>query len=110
MVRPLKPIIEYYINYDYIVNVLCENKDKPKLKCNGKCYLNKQVKEANNTKNEQKSTVPKINLDDYPISTLNQFVFCVNEVTLNNSKQLFIIKDSSQDFINTIFKPPRILS
>lgn len=31
------------INYDYIVNVLCENKDKPQMQCNGKCYLAKQL-------------------------------------------------------------------
>ncbi len=43
LVRPLWPVAEYVINYDYIVNVLCENKDKPELKCDGKCYLSKQL-------------------------------------------------------------------
>ncbi len=43
LVRPLWPIAEYIMNYDYIVNVLCENKDKPKLNCDGKCYLAKQL-------------------------------------------------------------------
>ena len=45
--RPLWPIVEYMINYDYIVTRLCENKDKPEMECNGKCYLTKQLaKEA----------------------------------------------------------------
>lgn len=43
LVKPLCPIAEYIMNYDYIVNVLCENKDKPKLNCDGKCYLAKQL-------------------------------------------------------------------
>ena len=37
--KPFWPVVEYVVNYDYIVNVLCENKDKPELQCNGKCYL-----------------------------------------------------------------------
>lgn len=43
LVQPLWPIVEYVANYDYIVKVLCENKDKPQLQCNGKCYLAKQL-------------------------------------------------------------------
>lgn len=47
LVKPLWPIIEYGVNYDYIVTVLCENKDTPELGCDGKCYLEKQLaKEA----------------------------------------------------------------
>jgi len=33
------------MNYDYIVNVLCENKDRPELQCDGKCYLSKLLAE-----------------------------------------------------------------
>ncbi|HEA19780.1 hypothetical protein LCGC14_1330640 [marine sediment metagenome] len=43
LVRPLWPIAEYVMNYDYIVNVLCENKDRPAMHCDGKCYLAKQL-------------------------------------------------------------------
>ncbi len=45
--KPLWPVVEYVVNYDYIVNVLCVNKDNQALKCDGKCYLAKQIaKEA----------------------------------------------------------------
>ncbi|MBL7719261.1 MAG: hypothetical protein JNL72_10535 [Flavipsychrobacter sp.] len=37
----------YRLNKDYIARNLCENRNKPKLKCNGKCQLNKQLKKAN---------------------------------------------------------------
>ncbi|CAM3478382.1 hypothetical protein [Zobellia roscoffensis] len=43
MVKPLWPVAEYIANYDYIKNVLCVNKDKPMLNCDGKCYLAKQL-------------------------------------------------------------------
>ncbi len=32
------------LNRDYFANNLCVNKDKPKLKCAGKCHLNKVIK------------------------------------------------------------------
>ena len=51
LVKPLWPIVEYIVNYDYIVNVLCENKDRPELQCDGKCYLAKQF--AKETKNSE---------------------------------------------------------
>ncbi|WP_422081947.1 hypothetical protein [Ulvibacterium sp.] len=51
LVKPLWPIAEYVMNYDYIVNVLCKNKDRPQLKCDGKCYLSQQLaKEAEQNK------------------------------------------------------------
>ena len=43
-VMELSPFLYYQLNLDYIVENLCENKDKPKIKCNGKCYLMKQLK------------------------------------------------------------------
>lgn len=43
LTKPLWPVVEYFAQYDYIVSTLCENKDKPDLECNGKCYLGKQL-------------------------------------------------------------------
>jgi hypothetical protein len=42
--RMLMPFINYKINYKYISEVLCINKAKPKMACNGKCHLKKQLK------------------------------------------------------------------
>lgn len=49
LVKPLWPVAEYIMNYDYIVNVLCQNKDKPQLQCDGKCYLAKQLAKENDS-------------------------------------------------------------
>ena len=43
--KPVFPVMEYMVNYDYIVRVLCENKNKPELNCNGQCYLMKSLAE-----------------------------------------------------------------
>jgi hypothetical protein len=46
LLKPILPVLDYIVNYDYISKVLCENKAKPELKCNGKCQLMKGLAKA----------------------------------------------------------------
>lgn len=63
LVKPLWPVIEYSIQYDYIVTVLCENKDQPELECNGTCYLSKQLaKESGNDQENPLNTSNKLEI------------------------------------------------
>jgi hypothetical protein len=48
------PYISYKINYNYIANVLCENKDKPEMNCNGKCHLKKELKKTAEEESQKK--------------------------------------------------------
>ena len=49
--KPVFPVIDYVVNYDYLSKELCVNKDKPLAHCNGKCHLMKELaKEAENNK------------------------------------------------------------
>lgn len=107
MMRPLLPIIEYYANYDYIATVLCENKDKPYLECNGKCYLQKQLKKASHDTHDHKSTVPKINLDDYPVSPLTYYSSNLKTCKIENQDKLMPDSKYANAFFNTVFKPPK---
>jgi hypothetical protein len=36
-------VAEYYANKEYIAKNLCENRDKPKMHCDGKCCLRKKL-------------------------------------------------------------------
>ncbi len=45
LLKPFWPVVDYAVNYDYIVNFICENRDKPELQCNGTCYLTKELAE-----------------------------------------------------------------
>lgn len=80
LTKPLWPVVEYAMNYDYIVNELCENKDKPEMHCNGKCYLTKQLAEESAGKKENpfndktsKIEIPQViiseSLPEYNFST-----------------------------------------
>lgn len=43
----------FELNKEYIASVLCVNRDKPKLNCNGKCYLSKKIKQAEEKEKNQ---------------------------------------------------------
>jgi hypothetical protein len=49
LLKPVLPVMEYVVNYEYISKVLCVNKAQPKLKCNGKCHLMKELAKASDT-------------------------------------------------------------
>ena len=105
--RPLIPLVEYAVNYDYISAVLCINKSKPELHCNGKCYLSKELAKTNNSDssplNKTKNSGQKI-LD---ICTLP-------EITGINKAESFLSVHSNFPyetaysflFLKHIFKPP----
>jgi hypothetical protein len=44
----------YSINIEEITAKFCENKDKPELRCNGKCHINKVLSVANPEKQTRK--------------------------------------------------------
>ena len=54
-IRPLVPMVDYIVNYDYIKSVLCINKFNPEKKCNGKCHLKKELEDVFNDKKNDKA-------------------------------------------------------
>ena len=46
-------IAYYHVNKDYIARVLCENRDKPELHCDGQCYLAKKLKTQQDRRDEE---------------------------------------------------------
>jgi len=56
----------FELNRKYIATELCENRDKPELQCNGKCYLSKKLKQAEEReKKEEHDTQKKSFQDNY---------------------------------------------
>ncbi|RAV30574.1 hypothetical protein DN748_03510 [Sinomicrobium soli] len=104
--KPAFPFLEYAVNYDYISQVLCINKDRPEEQCFGKCYLMSAVKKE--VENEGKDKAATVKFE-------HQLLFH-QEVTANNpeviatgdKKESFCQKQEhySSLFIKTTFKPP----
>lgn len=107
LIQPALPIIEYFVNYNYIVGGLCENRDKPILTCNGKCYLEKQVKEQLNLDHDQNiPQLPKLDLEKFLTLRSKQFTynFAVQEQLQQNP--LFYLKLEEKAFVDSLFRPP----
>ncbi len=55
LVQPLYNLgvlANYYIDYNYIAEVLCINQDKPELQCNGMCQVKQQLAEHSDNTSE----------------------------------------------------------
>ena len=50
---PWGTVAYFHVNRNYIARVLCENRDRPQLNCNGKCYLAKKLKQQQDKKDKE---------------------------------------------------------
>lgn len=107
MVQPIMPLIEYQVNKDYIASVLCENRNKPELACNGKCYLAKEVKGSQpHHKDSHQHAPPQIDLSKYPVSLINSSVVQINAVEYFRNDSFFNVAKSPLNYSNSVFRPP----
>ena len=51
--RVVFPVIDYALNYTYIISELCEQKDSPENMCLGKCHLSKEIKKQIDPDNDK---------------------------------------------------------
>ena len=97
-IRPLLPYLDYFVNYEYISEVLCINKEKPMSTCNGNCYLSQQLKEAQQTEKQDKK-IPTVEQERIPMivynSELPKFLITVLEAKQYFQFYQFSIKDLS---------------
>ncbi len=110
LLKPLSPFVDYAINKDYIVKNLCENRKKPKLNCNGKCHLMKQLKKAS-AENQTDGTTSKGSSNQeencFHVNSLFNFkttviVCSINKFYLRSFKNML-----SSKHLQDIFHPPQ---
>ncbi|WP_228444862.1 hypothetical protein [Chryseobacterium echinoideorum] len=90
-IRPVLPLINYVVNYDYIVENLCENRAVENSYCKGKCYVAKEF-----SKTEKQS----LNSQNIKIAGLD--VFVSNEI-LTLTETHFVASESVKLYINNSF-------
>lgn len=97
----------FQLNIDYIIETYCINKDEPKLQCNGKCHLTKQLATATT---DTKSNIAVYNLaeaffpvfySEYNYNKISKVVFTTKTKTPLKSNQLYTYM-----FDYSHFKPP----
>lgn len=109
LIRPVIPVVDYMVNYDYIKNELCVNKEKPQLHCNGKCHLAKELAKASesseNNKDKKNIVTESIvvffqEIDE--IFTPRALFYNIQKIKIHSGYNLFY----SYLNINSVFRPP----
>ncbi|MGN8070811.1 hypothetical protein [Mucilaginibacter sp. SG564] len=95
----------FELNRNYIATKLCENRNKPWLHCDGKCYFAKKIKQAeekqaSDERQSQKSLFQEVYVASSTVikfhSSLLQVIVTPYDCTL------------PVDRVGTIFQPPRL--
>ncbi len=111
VLKPILPVLDYAINYDYITKELCENKAKPQMKCNGKCHLMKELAKASTTENPTSSDKKASHLEFETLFIekltsfeLTNFNFSIQKKINAKYSNFYFLQR-----IQTAFHPPTIL-
>ncbi len=107
LLRPIIPYVEYSVQKAYIVKNLCINRDKPNSSCEGKCYLEKQVKKS-------------VETDELPDKSTNQKIqnkevkdFIGTHITVPQATECEIVllvlseEKTTTPFLPSLFVPPQ---
>jgi hypothetical protein len=96
--------VYYHFNKVYITQQLCENKNNPNLHCNGRCYLSKQLKKAEEGESKSAKFIKEkeeIISNQVSVTRTKCFpVFSFTIIYLQNS-ELYV-----SDAANALLKPP----
>jgi len=95
----------FKLNQNYIATRLCENRDKPQLHCNGRCYLMKKIRQAEEKQNNAEREAQKNLLQEAWCKTHSPVKFYTKllQVIINPYQQA-----APQKGYNTIFRPPQL--
>ena len=108
LLKPVLPFLEYAVNYDYITQVLCENKAAPELECNGKCHLMKELAKA--SEDEKPLSSHKKSMSESEVLFFQEFqqnvVFTSTPsfVVISN----FYFNNYSHLLFDTSYRPPTL--
>ncbi len=96
--------VYYYLDPEGFTEMLCENKDKPELECNGKCYLKKIV---NKEQQENKAPLSEIEYKDLLLIVQDRKEIIFNAVTM--VKNYFDTYANSYKYllVSKLFHPPQ---
>jgi hypothetical protein len=108
ILRPAMPYIEYAINKDFIAKNLCINRNIPYSCCNGKCYLEKQIKkslETNDSKgNEPNKKVQNEEANEFLGTQITTPKLFETELTI----QVYPETPFTEKYVPAILVPPKI--
>lgn len=108
LLKPVQPLIDYWLRFDYYKNELCFNRARPEMNCNGQCILMQRLKQAAQEQQSPQSSPgsQRVNLEDYPVGIVEDHDILKIAYTLIRTvfTERAIFKTSA--FSSEIFHPP----
>lgn len=101
----------FKINQDYIAKVLCINRDKPELHCNGKCVLMQRIKAEE--EKEKKEIPQKLKEQKGGLYCLDNFSWLMQHPGDWADKQKHAFPHQTpftSAFVKGIFRPPKFMT
>lgn len=93
--------VDYQMNYELFSQVLCENKDKPELQCNGKCHMMKEMAKTTDDSSEAGNTVEVVRLHLVEIlQDINEILYPVE----TKGKNVYLATNEKAESLG--FTPP----
>ncbi len=104
--RPVMPLIDYTVNYNYITKNLCENRAKKEMDCKGKCYLAKELSKSSQNSAKQDQLKLSIFSELFTVkdifTVLNDFNFNID----NQKQNSYLSSFYNFSLHSRIFHPP----
>ena len=95
----------YQLNKKYITAAFCVNVSKPELQCNGKCYLMKKLKQAQEKEQKQERQSDKPHMQDALVESPLRFTRYAFSVIKHHVPSCMGMPQSLK---NSIFHPPQL--
>ncbi len=105
--RPVLPLVNYAVNYDYIVKNLCENRNNPQSTCKGKCYVSKELAKTEKQSNNSQ-TIKIAGLDVFISHDILSFLRQKESDPERKIKYSDNINDHHSEYFARIFHPPLV--
>lgn len=96
---------DYFLNKNYIAEVLCLNKQKPAMHCNGKCYLSKKLKEQEKQEQAPTAKKSKIEVEIFTLSEPFRINICYQR---SEPEYLPAILLPLSSLPRSVFRPPAV--
>ena len=111
MLRPLLPVLEYSANQAHIVAVLCENRERPALACNGKCYLKKQLQknhsfQHSDDSHQHQKSAPQIDFSKYPVAPVSYETIVLSRPKNVTNNEWHSPPWESSTYFASLLRPP----
>ena len=103
--RPVLPLINYAVNYEYIVKNLCEKRSIPQSTCKGKCYVAKELAKTEKQSNTNQ-TVKISGIDVFISHEILSFSDNSQFDVLNKKSESDYFNFRASEYFSRIFHPP----